>query len=68
MLRVYLLVWNTWCNGQMGDFALPRTIGYFSSEVAARRVRNEHIDTHTLTKDTFTTEEDYSIVAVNVED
>lgn len=70
-MTIYRLVLVTLCNGAVGDFSLPKTLGYFKRSESAYQRRDQQIaldaskDRHDLS---WTTSDDYRIEPVNVID
>lgn len=68
-MHIFQLVQMTFNNGRLGDFKLPRTLGYFRSETSAIRARDNHIASACAKRDAddHTTENDYRIFSLDVE-
>ena len=67
-MTIYKLTQETWNNGQVGDFDLPKVVGYYSTEEKAITIRDAEIigiKRDTVVSDYLTTD-DYRIEPITV--
>lgn len=67
-MTIYHLIHQTYCNGSIGDFSLPKTVGHFTDRGMSETARDADIkNRHDLgDADLMTTADDYRIVAIHV--